>query len=395
MQSYFVDFIKKDRKSKEHEFFKNCDLITIKFRGHPIEILGAEKNFELCKLIETEISKMKTSFIGSLSEVYFFESAIVGSERYKGIQPSVSMDEYIRSYHKELLGYHKLYTGKVFRYFVIEYKASDSDKKITTKIMSKIRNIYQKFSIKTTFYNSNIDQNQASYHANYHGIPTSYELNFKSNDRIEKIEVEQKIKKPNPSMSIVNFLNYVSESTRSIYNSGAIHASKFLLQDEREYKYLREEYIILSTYILKVKSDNIKGEIRLGEEKERWDANITIGNETEIIEITQSLPIAEHETRKALAFNMHGYKGMCLKLRTKHQRGLDCFCQKTIKTINAKHDKNYPEPRVLLVGILSEFMVENPDIISLSISHIKNSTSKGEFSSIYLVLDGRSCIKIH
>ncbi|HAS8538033.1 TPA: hypothetical protein I7754_21830, partial [Vibrio vulnificus] len=63
--------------------------------------------------------------------------------------------------------------------------------------------------------------------------------------------------------------------------------------------------------------------------------------------------------------------------------------------IEAKHKKEYKEPRVLLISVLLEFLQDDEDLLQLTLDYLKKTTSLGKFKAVYLILDGKHCVKIH
>ena len=394
MDTFLIEYMKEDIKQRELDFYKSCELVSIRCRQFPAKTIGFDKYFELCDAIEALQRKIKEMYKEEVKSIYTFQSLINGDDRYKEIQPSISMHEYIGCFHQDKLSYHNLYNGSQFFYMVIEFNEEAIRGGAVEFSKANLKKIYSSFSVSSSVYCSLDEKEISSYHVHYNSLPAGLDLNKRPIKRFEKVEVDERVKEPLDQLTVSEFHNYVTSSLSLIFNDLPYHSSKFLLQDERQYKYLREEYVPLMVY---TRSRNYSDSdfIKLGKEIEPWDAKLLCGDSTEIVEITQAYPQFEYETRKALAFSIHGVKGMSLKLRKKHQQALDYYPRSIVEAIEAKHKKEYKEPRVLLISVLLEFLQDDEDLLQLTLDYLKKATSLGNFKAMYLILDGKRCVKVH
>jgi hypothetical protein len=388
------EIIARDKKEKdlikERNFYSSCDMLGFLSNEGFNKTLNLSSYMSMCDSISHELKSFKEAN-KEIKKIYYFQAGIYETDITREILPAISMSEYIHRFHKDKLDLHDYFLGCHFTYFIIEYNVKTDEERLVNLLEQSLLKVYDGFKVRTLYFNSVLDRDATDYHGHYQGIFDSYGLERKKAGKPERIEVDNAIEKPKKSSSVKEFIAYVNNSLESIYvGQLPYHSVKFLMQDTREYKYLREEFILLERYIKAIRK-SYDGQIELGEEKERWDAKI----DSELIEITQAVPKFEYETRKALAFTIHQYRGFSLDLRTKHQQGVDSFSNVIVSSINAKHDKKYPEPRVLLVGTLFEFFNNDELILSKSIQFVKENTMLGIFSSIYIIVDSKRCIKIH
>lgn len=388
------EIIAKDKKEKdvikESNFYSSCDMLVFLSNEGFNKTLNLSSYMSMCDSISHELKSFKEANKG-IKKIYNFQIGIYESDVTREILPAISMSEYIHRFHKDKLDLHDDFLGYHFTYFIIEYNVKTDEERLVDLLEQSLIKVYDGFKARTLYFNSVLDRDATDYHGHYQGIFDSYVLERKKAGKPEIIEVHNAIEKPKESSSVKEFISYVNKSLESIYvGQLPFHAAKFLMQDTREYKYLREEFIILASYIKDIRK-SYDGQIKLGEEKERWDAKI----DSELIEITQAVPKYEYETRKALASTIHQYRGFSLDLRTKHQQAVDSFSKVIVSAINAKHDKKYPEPRVLLIGALFEFFECDEFILNKSIQYVKENTTLGIFSSIFILVDSEVCIKIH
>ncbi|HEA17709.1 MAG TPA: hypothetical protein ENH88_14965 [Pseudoalteromonas prydzensis] len=390
MLDIIAKYKKEDDIKKESNFYSSCDmLVFLSIEGFN-RTLNLSSYMSLCDDILHELKSFK-SINREVKKIYFFQSDICNSDMTREIVPAMSMLEYMYLFHKDKLALHNEFLGYHYTYFIIEYKEKTNEGRLVHLLEQSLLKVYESFKVKNMYLNSVLDKGATDYHGHYQGIFDSYGLEGKKAAKPEIIEVPNVIEKPKKSSSVNEFIAYVDKSLKSIHvGQLPFHPVKFLMQDTREYKYLREEFVILARYIKDIRK-SYDGQIELGEEKERWDAKI----DSELIEITQAIPKYEYETRKALAFTIHQYRGLSLDLRTKHQQGVDSFSKVIVSSINAKHDKEYSEPRVLLIGALFEFFNNDELILAKSIQYVKENTILGIFSSIYIIVDSKRCIKIH
>lgn len=219
-----------------------------------------------------------------------------------------------------------------------------------------------------------------------------YTYNHKNNFNFEKPKKEllREIKSP---LKIENFINYVDDYIIKVSNN-LEYSSNFLLQPNEKFKNLREEYFIINEFIKFRKIDKNKN-IYLGKKSENWDAKINYNNENLIIEVTQAIPDNEHLTRIVLAQNMYGLKCFSLNLRQIYQDGLNSFPNKIVEVINKKHEKNYNDNRILIVGILNEFAYDEADIMDYWIEYLEQNTEKRNFKEIWIGFDFLGFYRLH
>lgn len=388
-----MGLIRKQHEISDAEFYECCEIISINFACNPVKLLGFEKYFKLCD--ELNYNLRKTNKETEVSSIFTFQAYIDRYEFYNGIIPRISMYEYFLKSESDKVKYHEMCCEHHFMYVVVEFSKNANRHEILDRIIKELICVFQAFNIDNVFSCSINDRDFASYHLRCNAISEGFALNkivVKRQDVI-KVDDERKVQTPLSELSISDFISYVNDSVEDIFYDNPLHTAKFLLQDEREYKYLREEYIPLKAYILMNNYNN--GVVKLGKEVEPWDAIISHDGLCEVIEITQALPHFEHQTRKALASSMSGVKGMSLQLRSKQQATLDYYPRYIVDAINDKHTKKYDEPRVLLVCILFEFLQDDNELLASALNYVKKKTDIGNFKSIYLVVDGKHCIKIH
>ena len=219
-----------------------------------------------------------------------------------------------------------------------------------------------------------------------------YTYNHKDNFNFEKPKKEllREIKSP---LKIENFINYVDDYIIKVSNN-LEYSLNFLLQPNEKFKNLREEYFIINEFIKFRKIDKNKN-IYLGKKSENWDAKINYNNENLIIEVTQAIPDNEHLTRRVLAQNMYGLKCFSLNLRQIYQDGLNSFPNKIVEVINKKHEKNYNDNRILIVGILNEFAYDEADIMDYWIEYLEQNTEKRNFKEIWIGFDFLGFYRLH
>jgi hypothetical protein len=181
-------------------------------------------------------------------------------------------------------------------------------------------------------------------------------------------------------MSVGEFIDSLRQNSQYICND-IFEFQRYVLQERRDYKYLREEHIPILAFIeqSEIEAD---AELHLGRETEPWDAQIVRADgEVIVIEVTQALPHEAYRFREAVVANPKPP----LEERTRHQRGIDEFPQPIIEAIDRKHEKNYPEARVLLVSVLGEYSDEDDFVIKEWVREIQDGSHRGGFADIYLV----------
>lgn len=399
MQPILINAIKTKRTkeflSLKKNFDKNHSLIIFKFINNHTHHMDFDNMVKMLKGYWREISNFKRSHKEHIKDIYSFRESVHENEDCHEFIPKISMYEYMSKYTDIDEGLFLSQNDCLFNYVVIEYKKNDLSLFINFKIAKMIKSFFLKYGLAVSIYNHK-DKEILDFHASYQGIYDSYLLGMKKNKK-QKIESNYDMKGKR-IYSIVEFIKFVDGIENDILqNLRIVEAAKIILQDERSYKYYREEYLNLSAYLKTTKiSEFYEIEtIELGDEVKPWDAKLTYSDREEVIEITQAVPKYEHLVRQSLALTEHGYRGLSLDLRSKNQYGIDSFPEPIIEAINKKHNKNYPERRVLIVGVLSEFAYENDDIIDSWLDYVQRKTDIGDFKSIYIIIDGKKVFKIH
>ncbi|WP_368195659.1 hypothetical protein [Aeromonas sp. R2-2] len=393
MDPLIIKFTKEQHEISDTKFYECCELILINLECNPVKLLGFEKYFDLCDEINSTLREIKKE--PGFSSFFTFQESINIYDSYTGILPRISMYEYFLQFESDKLKYHEMCCDHHFMYVIVEFNKNAERQRILDRIVKELICVYQAFKIHSAFFCSIDNRDFASYHLRCNSISESFAGNKIEVKKLDVINVndEHKVQPPSSELSIEDFVDYVNDSVEKIFYDNPLHAAKFILQDEREYKYLREEYVPLKAYILM--NGYSDGVVKLGKEVEPWDAIISHDGLCEVIEITQALPDFEHLTRKELASKMFGVKGMSLLSRSRQQAALDYFPRYIINAINYKHQKRYDEPRVLLVCILFEFLQDDNELLDSALKYVKENTNIGNFKSIYLVIDGKICIKLH
>ncbi|SFU21014.1 hypothetical protein [Paraburkholderia aspalathi] len=184
-------------------------------------------------------------------------------------------------------------------------------------------------------------------------------------------------------MSVGDFLARFDENSQYLANE-IQELPRYLRQETRDYKYLREEHIPIRAFIRR-QQIAVDAQLQLGRETEPWDARIVTKDGTEIIlEVVQALPREAHHYRAAVVSNVWR---LPLEDRTRHQRGIDEFPEPIMSAIRDKHKMNYPEVRVLLVSVMGEYSDEDDFVINEWLQEVREAPDlgRGQFSSIYLV----------
>lgn len=313
--------------------------------------------------------------------------------------PSITIYEYINIVCSDYTKYFSEEGDSFYKYIIIEFFTKDKNEreKITGLLKNSTLGLFKKFISRTKIYSGYMEgKSYLDFHSICQGIYSSYILNQSKLDiklDIKLEHIDNKIAKVKKILKVKEFLLYIKDSINKV-STNLFVGVNFLLQDEREYKYLREEYIAIGSYISFANIDR-NMMIEIGNESRPWDAKINLKNDPIIIEVIQAIPKKEHLTRKVLATTMHGYKNFSLDLRTIHQQGMDSFPQPIIDAIDKKHKKNYPESRVLLVVVLSEFYGNDEFILEEWLKKIRRETIIGNFKEVYLVVDTMQLYQLH
>lgn len=394
-------FIAKEFKEQEKHFFDNSSLIAFKLNKNPILEIGLKNSMIINDQIVEQIKNIKQDIY--VKSIYYFKETFDLHATAPDIIPRIPLYKYCEKIFPELLNSFSKVAGRFFIFIIIEFNFDISIKSKRTTVTNLAGNtskILRCFFPETKTYISNsCGNNTINLLALNHGIYASYQLNSQNNKKKDNAIEQELVFSPFENCyTIKGFIEQVKSEIPKIGIGGYENLLKlhhFTAQTNRFYKYLREEYVVLMKYIL-YRKFNVNSEIRLGVEKEQWDAIISSNDYEEIVEITQALPNREHETRQALLEKpLHGYKGFSLKLRTIHQQGLDSYPKPIIDAITKKHQRNYPTPRVLIIVVLAEFAYNKAFILQEWIKEINKATTIGNFKKIYIAIDAMQFYELH
>lgn len=156
-------------------------------------------------------------------------------------------------------------------------------------------------------------------------------------------------------------------------------------------KLLREEFIPLKYFIKKFNISD-KDTIHLGFERLNYDACFTSfdKNNKTIVEITAAIPKEDHLLLSL--FKQSPFLRFPVKNQHKLKLYKDSIPEKIINAIDKKHEKNYPQGRILIVTLPLEYVYQGEEYI---IDEIVNEVShncikgKGGFSKILLLCNGK------
>lgn len=364
----------------QKKFDENCQLIIFNLAGNDIETI-------LCNsALDSEFRKILKDLKKNhdLNAFYYFKSKI--DEATGSCIANMSMACFINELFPPLNKFFIESTKTYFLYLIIEYK-NHIKVNIDSEVIEKIETLFDQFSVKnktiSTTYNKN---SEILFHAIYQNIYEAYDRNNDKYSKYERVD-KQLFESFESPMKIKNFINEINQFVRNITDVNAIlDYVEFQMQSSSELKSLREEYIVIKNFI-ECHHINKNQDIFLGNNTEQWDAKIKLKTEDLILEITQAVPSDEHLTREHLTLYGEGHKGFSLKLRTKHQEGLNEFPHKIIEAIERKHKKNYDDNRILIVVVLSEFAYEEENIIKYWIRTLSQNTTKGKFKEVWLSID--------
>lgn len=398
MNSILTKLVIEGKEENQIDFYKKCNLIVLEIPGIPIKIMGLEKSKVFNRKFKEIMNHVKQTNSSKIKKIYHFDDILNNSIKNSEIIPTISMGEYINSFFPNYGKYFNKIKSEFFRYVVVEFLTEQNDEReyIIDLICEHFSILSNIFKVDINIFNNYRNKDYIDFHATCQGIYSSYKINEKKQSyKKDDFTIDEKIEDVTDKLKIKDFIEYVNNAICKIYSgNNPLHVTKFFLQQELEYKNLREEYIAIKSYLLhsKANQDNI---IFLGKETKQWDAKINLSDEQLIIEVTQAIPKNEHMTRQSLSINGHGYKGFSLKLRTLHQEGMDSFPEPIIDAIEKKHKKQYPESRILLVVVLFEFAYYSQLVLHEWLIEIRKKAILGNFKEIWLVVDAEKLYRIY
>lgn len=192
--------------------------------------------------------------------------------------------------------------------------------------------------------------------------------------------------------------NFIQEINNYLYDIDADKRYKMIYASDGywstkypELKFLREEFIPLKYFIknFNISNDNF---LYLGFERETYDARFQSSDRISeiIVEITAAIPKEDHLLLSL--FEMSFDSAMPVKNWHILKKYIDSIPEIIITAIDKKHDKNYPQGRILIVTLPSEYVYQGEDyILNEIVSEVSNNCKRGigNFKKIYLLCNGK------
>ncbi|MCG3669079.1 hypothetical protein L5F33_02290 [Aliarcobacter butzleri] len=391
MLVHLKEVIYNDFEKNKNYFYNNCDLVIFDLSENDlVRILNND-------IFETKLIEIFNKFLNN--KYYYFKSKIEGNSSSL-ILMGKDLNFIVKQLYPQYLNYLIKNENKYFLYLIIE----DIKKKYKDKeFIISIKELFKDFNIQNKILSSLYCRhcNEINFHALAQNIYNSYTINNKDyTTHAKEIKIdfkkESNLDKLSHRMKVYEFIDYVNDKKpQSFMFEDIKEIMKISLQITQEYKALREEYLIINSYLTKYEIDN-SAEIILGGKIENWDAKIIFEDKEIILEITQATSSYDNKLREALVNTIGDtYKGLSLKYRYMYQKELNEFPKKIIDAIEKKHKKNYKDNRILLVMVLFELAYFEENIIKYWINTLKKRTEKGDFREIILVINENNFFKIH
>jgi hypothetical protein len=368
MHPELAAFIREDTKNRTDNFFDIHEVFVLAFNDNPIKLLGL-----------AHISEQNQKFIDINKEI-------------RAISPELIWHiDYFKTPIPEKHSYACPPSSENFFWYLIL-----SLRKISEEARSKIRGeahiILQRFCIDGEIPARVLSLQNAPEDIKFHYLaqemyskliepPPGRRPALPSYDSINEIPDEQHFDFPQGKMSVNAFKNLIRQNAQFLVNN-LIPFSRFLRQEDREYKFTREEDLPLYALLRHLQIES-EAEIELAREGSPIDFKITRSNGTILlVEVTQALPKDGHLYRQAIVARP---MGLPLHERTRHQKGKDTFPSPIINAILAKHKIGYKNSPILLVFVVGDYTDEDDDIIRLWVELVNKNSQRGLFSRIFLV----------
>jgi hypothetical protein len=355
-----------EENKRNNSFLLNHEMFVIAFPRKPIYTIGLVKLRKLNEEFVNLLERIRIEHKNDLGHVYFFKSSLPIIDRRT--IPSRPLT-------------HNINRPDFFWYVIFSVCTGSSAKRVSLRLEAKQQ---MEDLLASHISSSKILSGPSNrYKLSRHFEEQAMFIRERKPTRSKKTET-----KPSTifaPMTVGAFFRQHNEASERIVNDLAEYIKYWKAEGERDYKYIREEHTPLYAFLKHFKI-NDSAILHLGSEKEVWDAKVLQENEAEIIiEITQALPEDDHIFRRESMNEIV----VDLGSRTRHQRSVDLFPDPIIRAIANKHQRNYPEKRVLLVSVMGDYTEEDDLVIDEWIKEVRVASSKGNFSKIYLVDSAR------
>jgi hypothetical protein len=369
MDPVLAAYMREDFERRKKEFYVMHEVFVLAFEDNPIKLLGLSQIHEQNQKFVSVQKEIRASWPTAIWHLDYFKSPI--HVKYSHTRPPSK--------------------GRYFWYLVLSVRqvSEGTRDEIRTNTHSKLQAYCQSEGLPVRVLSQENAPKDIDYHYTVQEMYSKLteppkgarRPNFPSYDSIEETPIEKAFEFPQGRITVQQFQQHIRENAQFLAND-VIAYSRFLRQEDREYKFTREEDLPLDALLRHLQIE-AEAEVELGREGAPIDFKITRSDGTTLlVEVTQALPKNGHLYRQAIVARPFG---LPLHERTRHQVGKDTFPDPIIDAISAKHKIGYLGNPILLVFFLGDYTDEDDYIINLWVQSIKHRVELGAFSSIFLV----------
>jgi hypothetical protein len=369
MDPALAAYIRKHEMEKLQEFHAKHEVFVLAFEDNPIKYIGLPRTRQLNEKFTDAVKEMKRTWSTQVWHIDYFKEQIP-------------------------VQYSMLWLPRFGRYFwylilSIRERATVDRKNLRVQVQNQLQAICAETQVQAKVSSRMDTPEDIDFHIAAQQMfsklteppagkrkPSMPE--YKSIDESPR---ETAFNFPQGRVTVQQFRDTHQKNAQFLAND-VISFCRFLRQENRQYKYTREEDLPLLALLryLRIEPD---AELALGRESSPIDFQIFRPDGGVLaVEVTQALPKNGHQYRKALVASP--FK-LPLHERTLHQAGKDTFPDPIIEAISRKHEINYEGNPFLLVSVVGDYTDEDDQTIEQWVHWIEQRSELGRFSKIFLV----------